>query len=50
MTERVREILRWYGPDDPGTLTDLARLLGAGRRELPGACSMPMRCPLLPRT
>ncbi len=27
MTERVREILSWYGADNPGTLTNLARLL-----------------------
>jgi fructose-bisphosphate aldolase, class I len=27
----VREILGWYGSDNPGTLTNLARLLGAGR-------------------
>jgi class I fructose-bisphosphate aldolase len=31
MTERVREILSWYGSDNPGTLTNLARLLNAGR-------------------
>ena len=31
MTERVREILSWYGADNPGTLTNLARLLDAGR-------------------
>lgn len=31
MTERIREILSWYGGDNPGTLTNLARLLGAGR-------------------
>ena len=31
MTERIREILGWYGADNPGTLTNLARLLGAGR-------------------
>jgi class I fructose-bisphosphate aldolase len=30
MTERVREILSWYGSDNPGTLTNLARLLNAG--------------------
>ena len=30
MTERVQEILSWYGADNPGTLTNLARLLGAG--------------------
>ena len=26
MTERVKEILSWYGSDNPGTLTNLARL------------------------
>jgi class I fructose-bisphosphate aldolase len=31
MTERVREILSWYGSDNPGTLTNLARLLNAGK-------------------
>ena len=30
-TERVREILSWYGSDNPGTLTNLARLLNHGR-------------------
>ncbi len=30
MTERVREILGWYGSDSPGTLTNLARLLNHG--------------------
>jgi fructose-bisphosphate aldolase, class I len=30
ITERVREILSWYGSDSPGTLTNLARMLGAG--------------------
>jgi class I fructose-bisphosphate aldolase len=30
-TERVREILSWYGADCPGTITNLARLFGAGR-------------------
>jgi class I fructose-bisphosphate aldolase len=30
MTERVREILSWYGSDNPGTLTNLSRLLNAG--------------------
>src|SRR5919205_1832471 len=29
-TERVREILSWYGSDNPGTLTNLARLLNSG--------------------
>jgi fructose-bisphosphate aldolase, class I len=31
MTERVREIASWYGGDNPGTLTNLVRLLTAGR-------------------
>jgi hypothetical protein len=31
MTERVRQILNDYGSDDPGTLANLARLLGAGK-------------------
>jgi class I fructose-bisphosphate aldolase len=31
MTERVREILGWYSSDNPGTLTNLARLLNTGR-------------------
>jgi class I fructose-bisphosphate aldolase len=31
MTDRVREILSWYGSDNPGTLTNLARLLNHGR-------------------
>jgi class I fructose-bisphosphate aldolase len=31
MTARVREILSGYGADNPGTLTNLARLLNAGR-------------------
>jgi class I fructose-bisphosphate aldolase len=30
-SERVREILSWYGSDNPGTLTNLARLLNHGR-------------------
>jgi len=29
-TERVRQILSWYGSDNPGTLTNLARLLNHG--------------------
>ena len=28
---RVREILSWYGSDNPGTLTNLARMLNHGR-------------------
>src|SRR5580704_2780559 len=31
MTDRVREILGWYGSDSPGTLTNLARLLNHGK-------------------
>jgi fructose-bisphosphate aldolase, class I len=30
ITERVREILSWYGSDSPGILTNLARMLSAG--------------------
>jgi class I fructose-bisphosphate aldolase len=29
-TERVKEILGWYGSDNPGTLSNLARMLTAG--------------------
>lgn len=31
MTPRVKEILSWYGSDNPGTLTNLARLLDSGK-------------------
>ena len=31
MTPRVKEILSWYGADNPGTLTNLARLLNHGK-------------------
>jgi len=31
MTGRVREILSWYGSDNPGTLASLARLMNHGR-------------------
>src|SRR5882724_12018047 len=31
VTKRVREILSWYGSDNPGTLTNLARLLNHGK-------------------
>jgi len=31
MTPRVREILSWYGSDNPGTLANLARFLNHGR-------------------
>jgi fructose-bisphosphate aldolase, class I len=30
MSDRVKEILSWYGSDNPGTLTNLARLLNSG--------------------
>src|SRR3569832_342579 len=30
-TQRVREILSWYGSDNPGSLTNLARLLNHGK-------------------
>jgi class I fructose-bisphosphate aldolase len=30
MSERVKEILSWYGSDNPGTLANVARLLGHG--------------------
>ncbi|UOF01732.1 class I fructose-bisphosphate aldolase [Bdellovibrio bacteriovorus] len=31
MTPRVREILNWYGADNPGVLTNLARMLNQGK-------------------
>ncbi len=31
MTPRVREILSWYGADNPGTLASLAKLMNHGR-------------------
>lgn len=31
MTERVKEILSWYGSDNPGTLANLSRILNHGR-------------------
>ncbi len=31
MTERVKEILSWYGSENPGVQTNLARMLGHGR-------------------
>lgn len=31
MTDRVKEILNWYGSDNPGTLANLARLMNHGR-------------------
>lgn len=31
MTQQVKEILSWYGSDNPGTLTNLTRLLNHGR-------------------
>jgi class I fructose-bisphosphate aldolase len=30
-TSRVKEILSWYGADNPGTLTNLARIMNHGR-------------------
>src|SRR6202789_1073905 len=35
-TPRVKEILSWYGSDNPGTLTNLARMLNHGRLAGPG--------------
>ena len=31
MTPRVREILSWYGSDNPGVLTNIARMMNHGR-------------------
>jgi fructose-bisphosphate aldolase, class I len=31
MNQRIKEILSWYGSDNPGTLTNLARLLNHGK-------------------
>jgi class I fructose-bisphosphate aldolase len=31
MTDKIREILSWYKSDNPGTLNNIARLLGHGR-------------------
>src|ERR1043165_1778420 len=31
MTPRVREILSWYGSDNPGVLTNMARMLNHGK-------------------
>lgn len=31
MTQRIKEILGWYGSDNPGTLTNLARLFNHGK-------------------
>jgi|GEM_PF-4304030 len=31
MNERIKEILSWYGSDNPGTRTNLARLLSHGK-------------------
>lgn len=31
MTPRVREILSWYGADNPGVLTNMARMMNSGR-------------------
>ncbi|MEO8207069.1 MAG: fructose-bisphosphate aldolase, partial [Chthoniobacterales bacterium] len=31
MTPKVKEILSWYGASNPGTLTNLARMLNHGK-------------------
>lgn len=31
MNERIREILSWYGSENPGTLSNIARILNQGR-------------------
>ena len=31
MTERVKEILSWYAGENPGVLTNIARMLNHGR-------------------
>lgn len=31
MTQQVKDILSWYGSDNPGRLTNLARLLNHGK-------------------
>jgi len=31
MTPRVREILNWYGADNPGVLTNMARMFNHGK-------------------
>ena len=31
MKKRIREILSWYGSDNPGTLANLARILNHGK-------------------
>ena len=35
MSERIQEIFSWYGSDNPGTLTNLTRLLSSGRLGVP---------------
>ena len=45
MTERVREILSWYASDNPGTLTNLARLLNHGPARRHGPAGHPARRP-----
>ena len=30
-TNRVKEIFSWYGSDNPGTLTNLARIMNSGK-------------------
>jgi class I fructose-bisphosphate aldolase len=38
MTPRVKEILSWYGSENPGSLTNLARLLNHGKLAGTGKC------------
>ena len=44
-TERVKEILCWYGSDNPGTLANLARMLTAGTLGGTGKAGHPARRP-----
>ena len=37
MADRVKEILSWYSSDNPGTLTNLARMLSTGRSPAPAS-------------
>ena len=38
MTNRVREILSWYGADNAGVKTNLARILNHGALKGTGKC------------
>ncbi len=42
-TDRVKQILSWYPSDNPGTLTNLARLLNTGTLAGTGSGSMSAR-------